>query len=115
MRETGGMRGLTAILVGLGMTIMSYQVNAADFIFDPASLVSKDAGTGTLYMVGKIVDGDYDRFIATIRSWGPHPFSLDVRSEGGNVIEAMKIGRLVRQLSVSVNGTHPTLRDLNKA
>jgi len=53
-------------------------------------------------MIGKIVPGDYERFVGAIRTRGAAPFLLYVRSQGGNVPEAIKIGRQLRELTVSV-------------
>jgi hypothetical protein len=81
--------------IGLASTGTS---EAADFVWGRHS---GHSGLGNLYMLGQIVPGDYDRFVAAIRERGPAPFMLEPRSAGGNVIEAIKIGRLVRELSVS--------------
>lgn len=110
------MRRLVGLIVSLAVVVTSHQAIGAEFIFDPASLRgSRDVGIGTLYLIGKITDGDYEHFVAAIKQWGPHPLGLNLRSEGGSVMEAMKIGRLVRQLSLSVYGPTATPQNLNSA
>lgn len=49
-------------------------------------------------MIGAIVTGDYERFKRTLRNHGSVVSELKLRSPGGSVTEAIKIGRLVRKL-----------------
>ena len=57
---------------------------------------------------GEIRPGDYDRFVASLRAWrsshpeGLHIPSVVLASPGGDVREAMRIGRTVRELSLQV-------------
>lgn len=71
----------------------------AEFIWDRSV-----PGGVSLYVVGQIVTGDYDRFVSALKGRGPKPFLLYLRSPGGNTGEAMRIGRLVRNLSVPTMG-----------
>jgi hypothetical protein len=57
-----------------------------------------------IYLVGEITSGDYDRFVSVLKQRGVNVFRLEVRSGGGNVLEAIRIGRLLRQLMGVVGG-----------
>ena len=50
-----------------------------------------------IWIDGMIVPGDYDRFRAVVRGAEPRVVDVYLRSRGGNIREAMRIGRLVRQ------------------
>jgi hypothetical protein len=94
------MRHSSTLIAALAVALMSYAATAAEFIVYPKSV--KGPQGGSMFMIGSITAGDYDRFITAIKQWGPYPFSLTLRSQGGNVLEAIKIGRLARQLSLTV-------------
>ncbi len=50
-------------------------------------------------MDGEIVAGDYERFVDLVRKhFANPPVAFSLQSSGGDAIEAMKIGRLVRKL-----------------
>jgi len=87
---------------------------SAEFIWD-RNMVPFGTGIGSLYLVGPIAAGDYDRFVSAIKRRGAKPFTLYVRSGGGNTLEAMRIGRLVRQLSLSVYAPLSDPGNINKA
>jgi hypothetical protein len=87
--------GLFLLFAAFGFARDSH---AAEFIWTPHS---GKTGLGALYMIGTMVPGDYERFVSAIKSRGAAPFILYVRSQGGDVSEALKIGRLVRELTVS--------------
>jgi hypothetical protein len=70
---------------------------AAEFRFGPASpYVPNDRSQ--LYLIGEIVEGDLERFKQALRNTGGDFVTLQLRSTGGSVHEAIKIGRLVRAL-----------------
>jgi hypothetical protein len=69
----------------------------------------------TVFMVGDIVSGDYDRFVAMLKSRGANTISVELRSGGGNVHEAIKIGRLVRELSIWVGAPNGTMQNIKDA
>jgi hypothetical protein len=62
-----------------------------------------DASQSQVILVGQIVPGDFDRFANLLRRSTTNIDSVDVVSPGGNVQEALKIGRLIRSLSFQVN------------
>lgn len=76
------------------------------------------------YLEGEIRPGDYDRFVTQIQNGGLGT-ELWLNSPGGDVFEAMKIGRLVRDLRMDTHApdragsktfclTHPKGADLDK-
>jgi len=96
------MSRLVGIIIMLSaMTISGVgRASSADFVWDKQGF---QTGLGIMYLLGKIEPGDYERFVAAIRRRGANPFVLEVRSGGGDVNEAIRIGRLVRELAVSVH------------
>ena len=52
---------------------------------------------------GEIKNGDYEKFYELIKKGKGKLSSIWLRSNGGDAIEAMKIGKLVRQLKLSTN------------
>jgi hypothetical protein len=101
------MKNLKALIISL--TIFSLAGNAAlsaEFIFGPAS-PQIPTDNNQLYLVGEIVPGDYDRFVEAIKKHQGNYFALHLRSGGGHLQEAMRIGRLVRQLLVSTYAAAP--------
>jgi len=105
-------RYFVALIAGVLILTATHIACAAEFIW--ARGVSSRSPTGILYSVGPITEGDYDRFVAAIKQWGAKPLTLELRSGGGNVGEALKIGRLVRQLSLSVSAPIATADDPNR-
>jgi hypothetical protein len=85
---------LSALIISM---ICPGETDAAEILWGRHS---GHSGLGTLFLMGQIEPGDYERFVAAIRERGAAPFILDPRSAGGNVAEAIKIGRLVRELGV---------------
>ena len=61
-----------------------------------------------IYVIGEIVNGDADRFEASLRQIGPGVPTVELRSQGGSVAEAFKMGRLIRSLYLSTNTVEPT-------
>jgi hypothetical protein len=51
-----------------------------------------------VYVIGQIVSGDADRFEALLRQIGPEIPTIELRSQGGSVTEAFRMGRLIRSL-----------------
>jgi len=108
------MKSISRIILVFIILSIPTVVRSAEFIWD-RNMTPSGVGIGSLYMVGSIIDGDYDRFVSAIKKRGAKPFILYVRSGGGNVSEAMKIGRLVRQLSLTVYAPLSTLQNMNTA
>ena len=106
MRLLPGVVGVLLFAQSVGSAL------GADFVWTPKSGTS---GLGSLYLIGQITPGDYGRFVAAIKGRGAAPFVLYVRSQGGNVYEAMKVGRLVRQLSLTVDGPLSSPENINQA
>ena len=62
---------------------------------------------GVLVLEGKIVSGDYDKlrnFLGTKSNFDKISGGVFLASPGGNMAEAMKIGRLIRTLRLSTDG-----------
>lgn len=55
---------------------------------------------GSVYLLGEIVPGDFDRLRSVIERASPVVGRLVLRSNGGNLIEAIKIGHMVRELRI---------------
>lgn len=76
---------------------ISLQVSSAKF----------EWGFNRLQIEGEIVSGDYDRLIAIIKYMGQLPIEYQLNSKGGDVMEAIKIGTMLRDtyspVSVSDN------------
>jgi hypothetical protein len=88
-----------SILVLMIFSFLTNTASPAEFVFGPAS-PKIPTDNNQLYLVGPIVSGDYDRFVDAIKKHDGNFFALHLRSGGGNVQEAMRIGRLVRQLLI---------------
>ena len=52
---------------------------------------------------GGIEPGDYERFRSAVHDFGPSVRTVYLRSKGGNVVEAMKIGDLIRRLRLDTD------------
>ena len=50
---------------------------------------------------GEIVEGDYDKFVTFYSQSHPHLGTMHLQSPGGDVIEAIKIGRLLRKYFIT--------------
>ena len=64
-------------------------LQAADMVIDPSE---------QFFLVGPIVAGDFERFKAALRKAPADLATINLRSPGGNVLEALQIGRLIRSL-----------------
>jgi len=62
-----------------------------------------NAEYSVIRMNGRIVQGDYERYLAILRTNRPLVDMLILDSEGGDVLEALKIGRLTRRLVISTS------------
>jgi hypothetical protein len=91
---------LAACLVGS----ISARAEALDFHCPAAPDRSCKA---KLYLSGEIVAGDYERFREELRARGPDLRIVQLwSSPGGNLDEAMKIGRLIRKLWIETRLAH---------
>ena len=52
---------------------------------------------GEFYFVGRIVSGDLERFRAALKTL-PEVKTIHLRSQGGSLMEAIRIGRAVKEL-----------------
>src|SRR2546421_4961829 len=52
---------------------------------------------GDFYFVGAIVSGDLERFRAALKA-SPDVHTINLRSPGGSVVEAIKVGRAIKNL-----------------
>ena len=51
---------------------------------------------GDVVIDGEIIEGDFERFLGAVLEAGTDPRAVFVSSRGGSVVEAMKIGRMIR-------------------
>ncbi len=83
----------------IGTTISIFVLLA--FFVTPKAVAMDIATTDTnpysLHMEGKIEKGDYENIIKKIHNKGSFPFLVFISSPGGDVIEAMRIGRFLRE------------------
>src|ERR1700722_13460451 len=87
----------------VGLLLMSVPVLGAElFYMDHDPVTHEYVGpVGPLVFSGEIVPGDYERLLARISSDENRYLSqnkLILASDGGDVSEAMKVGRLVKSL-----------------
>jgi len=86
---------LRLMIFSVGLALLLGASEAATIRVDPSS--------EQLYIVGPIVPGDYNRFVAAVRSASGDVFSVDIVSLGGDVDEAIAIGRLIHKLGFATN------------
>jgi hypothetical protein len=82
--KSTGLLAVTLLLSGMASSAWT-----AEMVIDPNS---------QLYLIGKIVPGDFERFKSALRTAPAGLNTINLRSPGGDVMEAVKIGRLVRSL-----------------
>lgn len=78
----------------LGLLVLVLLSNA------PKAMEISSRGSGetlSIVLVGKIEDGDFKKFVQTIRNNGAFPKRVIIRSPGGDVEEAIRIGRFIRE------------------
>ncbi len=74
------------------------------FLLNPASAANIQLDSSLqLFIVGKIVPGDYDKFERALRESTEDINAVNIISPGGNIFEAFKIGRLIRRLGLATN------------
>lgn len=90
------------------MVYTLFIVLALLFGMKSSAAVIGDWPDGGISIIGEIETGDASRFLEFLQSYeGVKPIWLTIDSPGGNVSEAMEIGKLVRSASIPVN---PLLR-----
>ena len=73
------------------------------FVSDPVSALEiRKLSDEAVLLIGQIVAGDYDKIIEYLSSNRQFPIQFTLVSEGGNVAEAMRIGRLFRDAKIVV-------------
>lgn len=72
--------------------LLSVQAEALDF----------ERYGGTFSMDGEIVEGDAVRFLSELIKWEEPPTVFEITSMGGNLDEAMEIGRIIRESQIPV-------------
>lgn len=119
-RSTRLIRGLTVAmaLVCLPLTLLPHTVQAADFIF-----LEDECNGRQLMISGPIAPGDAGRFADHLwrMTGGDLPavqntetlWTLKLDSEGGDLAEAMAIGRLVRQTLITTEVSYRYARRLD--
>ena len=84
-------------LLALWITITMFPTSAQ------AAMMRIDRPSDQLYIVGKIVAGDYDQFVDVIKRSNDDILAVNIVSPGGSTIEAIKIGQLIRRLYLATN------------
>ena len=75
--------------------LFSFRANAASIIYR--------ADHTQIFIVGKIIAGDFERFNEALKASNGDVIAVNVISLGGSTEEAINIGRLIRKLSLGVN------------
>ena len=57
---------------------------------------------GTFAMSGDIKPGDYEKFVQNLKSWEHPPTIFWIESNGGSVIDAIKIGSLIKESFIPI-------------
>ncbi len=95
------MAKLKTLILMLVINLISVSiVKAADISIDPSSHPSMtpiDKANQRIILRGEIVRGDYEKLINVVKKQGGIPSNISLDSRGGDVIEAMKIGRFARR------------------
>ena len=71
------------------------------FIFPPSLMYAAEIrvyGGETIVLDGPIVEGDFEKIFNVAKKVGPSLEKIFLNSLGGNLVEAMRIGRMVREL-----------------
>jgi hypothetical protein len=68
-----------------------------------AATITYRADYNQIFIVGKIVDGDFQRFVRALKTSAGDVFAVNIVSLGGSVPEAILIGRLIRRLTLATN------------
>ena len=63
-----------------------------------ATVSIEDVPLKVVLIEGEIVEGDYEKFVELVLQYGAPFGKVYIASRGGNVSEAIKIGKLIRQL-----------------
>lgn len=82
-------------------------VKAADIFIDIGShpsMTMADKLNQRIIIRGEIVRGDYEKLINVVKKDGNIPENIFLNSKGGDVIEAMKIGRFARRALLVAGG-----------
>lgn len=95
-------------LLAAGSLLFSAQANAATLTF-----VSFSDRVPILDAVleGEIVAGDFENLKSKLKEHGPDVRRLFLFSPGGNALEAMKIGEMIRSLQIRTVGPRPDFDD----
>jgi hypothetical protein len=110
------MRGLTALLAciflcGISVTSQAAEVSCVNLYEGGKTSLDDWSGTKRIptayvtclggFLTGEISKGDYDKVATFIRAHHPFLSAFDLASAGGDVDEALKIGRLFRKYLIT--------------
>src|SRR5713101_5203839 len=85
---------------GLAQAAEIQAVNSRCFLFDNC----EDNNPDSILIRGTITQGDAERFRNVVKQNSPLVTTVILRSNGGNVHEAIKIGRDIRRLLLETEG-----------
>ena len=80
----------------LSLVLLSWTVTAMSLEIDQRT-------EGVWWLNGEIVSGDYEKFLYTAKSAGALPDWVFLNSNGGDIIDAMKLGELFRKSLITTN------------
>lgn len=61
------------------------------------SVVNDENERYEILLEGEIVKGDYDKFLSLVKDKGMFPAELHLKSNGGDALEAIKLGKLINK------------------
>lgn len=97
----------TAVSILIASTLLLHPAIAAEF-----ETFNRTDGLYLLYIKGEIVRGDYDRLQSLVQKRNAFPLNMRIASPGGDVVEAIRIGRLARKALLDV---YPEIQRCNSA
>lgn len=80
---------ITLVLCVQILALLPSQVSAME-------VTATDTEPYTLHLMGEIIKGDHKRIVHSIQEKGSFPLSVYISSPGGDVMEAARIGRFLR-------------------
>ena len=108
---------LSLMLFALSALFSSQPLIAADFRIAPFCKAQSNEWLArcqdfgpikNLYIIGEIVKGDAQHFRQALREGGPQIERVQLRSPGGDVDEALEIGRMIRSVYLNTEAPQET-------
>jgi hypothetical protein len=93
------LRGLLlGLLATLALPCKGAEISCVDYV----TMQNNKKYCSAAFLNGEIVKGDYDKVVSLFARFHPYIDNIYLQSPGGDVIEAIKIGRLLRKYYIDV-------------